>query len=361
MRRQIAGDDPIDMRFLRSRNRNGGVAAERPELAEAERVAARDPDGAVALLNEANRRSRDREIELLIRSIRHRVGVGLLADPPRNPSYAEPGGELPAPGPQSRIPEVTPAELTPELLRAGILEYGCLLVRGLMDPAGAARMAEDIDRAFAIRSTLSGGEWDAEGYYSEMTPEPPFEIGGRNWIEEGGGVLAADSPRLMFDMLEAFEEAGLGPVIEGYLGERPAISAQKCTLRKATPDVGGAWHQDGKFLGDVRSLNVWLSLSRCGDVAPSMDVIPKRLEEFAATGTEGTFLDYQVSQQVAEEVAGEAGIVRPIFDPGDALLFDHLFLHQTGSDPSMPNPRYAIESWFFGPSAYPEEYAPIAF
>jgi len=43
------------------------------------------------------------------------------------------------------------------------------------------------------------------------------------------------------------------------------------------------------------------------------------------------------------------------------LLFDEKFLHQTGSDPSMPNPRYAVESWFFGPSAYPENFVPIAF
>ena len=92
-----------------------------------------------------------------------------------------------------------------------------------------------------------------------------------------------------------------------------------------------------------------------------MDVVPRRLDEFVATGTEGTFLDFQVSQAVAEEAAGEVGIVRPIFDPGDALLFDDLMLHQTGSDPSMPNPRYAIESWFFGASAYPANYVPIAF
>ena len=115
------------------------------------------------------------------------------------------------------------------------------------------------------------------------------------------------------------------------------------------------------FLGPIRSVNVWLALSRCGDVAPSMDVIPKRFEGMVETGTEGAVLDYQVAQAMAEQVAGDAGIVRPIFDPGDALLFDHLFLHQTGSDPAMPNPRYAIESWFFGPSAYPVEYAPIAF
>ncbi len=53
-------------------------------------------------------------------------------------------------------------------------------------------------------------------------------------------------------------------------------------------------------------------------------------------------------------------IVRPIFEPGDALFFDELFLHKTGSDPSMPKPRYAIENWFFGGSAFPREYGPLA-
>ena len=49
-----------------------------------------------------------------------------------------------------------------------------------------------------------------------------------------------------------------------------------------------------------------------------------------------------------------------MFEPGDALFFDELFLHQTGSDPSMPNPRFAIENWFFGGSAFPGEFAPVA-
>jgi hypothetical protein len=221
------------------------------------------------------------------------------------------------------------------------------------------RIAAEIDRAFETRLALEGKP-DPEGYYDELVPEPPLEIDQRAWIQEGGGVLAADSPRLLFDMFECFERAGLGPVISDYLGERPAVSAEKCTLRKATPDVPGAWHQDGRFLGEVRAMNVWLSLSRCGDVAPSMDVIPRRLDDFVAAGTEGTFLSYQVSDQVAADAAGDVGIVRPIFDPGDALLFDEMFLHQTGSDPSMPNPRYAIESWFFGPSAYPDDFVPIA-
>jgi hypothetical protein len=37
-----------------------------------------------------------------------------------------------------------------------------------------------------------------------------------------------------------------------------------------------------------------------------------------------------------------------------------MFLHQTGADPAMPKPRYAIENWFFGGSQFPSAYAPIA-
>jgi len=113
-------------------------------------------------------------------------------------------------------------------------------------------------------------------------------------------------------------------------------------------------------MGSVRSLNLWLSLSRCGDEAPGLDILPRRLDYLVTTATEDAPLDYTISQQKAEEAAGETPIIRPIFEPGDALLFDEMFLHQTGSDPSMPKPRYAIENWFFGGSAFPREYAPLS-
>jgi hypothetical protein len=355
------------MIFNRRKNRdaNGSSAVAeppRPEIAEARKLA---DDGelfeAIDLLGAANRADRDTQIEIEARRLRNLAGMELLAHPASDPSYAEPNAEVPATGKQSRIPETTPEGLSAEVLRASILSHGALLVRGLMDRDKALGMAANIDRSFDVRVANRDGGTDPDGYYVEMEPEPPYQIAERTWIEQGGGVLAVDSPRLLFDMLQGFEDAGLRKVIQGYLGEKPAISGQKCTLRKATPDVGGAWHQDGKFMGPVRSVNVWLSLSRCGDVAPSMDVVPKRLEEFVRTGGPGTMIENQIGQQDAEEAAGDAGIVRPIFEPGDALIFDHLFLHQTGSDPSMPNPRYAIESWFFGPSAYPENYVPIAF
>ena len=68
-----------------------------------------------------------------------------------------------------------------------------------------------------------------------------------------------------------------------------------------------------------------------------------------------------MAPDIAEQLAGEDGIVRPIFEPGDALLFDELFLHQTGIDPAMAKPRLAIESWFFGASRFPGTYVPLSF
>ena len=138
------------------------------------------------------------------------------------------------------------------------------------------------------------------------------------------------------------------------------VTGHKTTLRKAEPQVGGAWHQDGKFMGQVKALNLWLSLSHCGDDAPGLDLVPRRLDEHVTTETDETMLPNQVSQRIAEEAAGGRRILRPIFEPGDALLFDELFLHKTGSDPQMPNPRFAVENWFFGGSAFPPDYAPLA-
>lgn len=317
---------------------------------------------ALDLLNEANRAERDPRLEHEIRRVRHLAGIELLNNAAASPVHPEPADTVPPRGEQSGVPEITPEELTPEVLRAAILDAGCLLVRGLMDEERALRLAGEIDHSFEVRTSLKDGGNDPDGYYDELEPESGFQVSERDWVEAGGGVLAADSPRMLFDMLDAFEQANLRHVIEDYLGEKPAISAQKCTLRKALPEIPGGWHQDGRFMGDqIRALNVWLSLSRCGDIAPSMDIVPTRLDYLVETGGEGAHFDFMNSQENVEKAAGEWGITRPIFNPGDALLFDDLFMHQTGSDPSMPNPRYAIESWFFGPSSYPDYYAPLAF
>ena len=309
-------------------------------------------------LSAANREEPDRDVERRVLRLRHLAGLRAVDAAQRSAEFAAPAPEaLQGDG----LPELRPADLDPGLLRAGILRDGCVLVRGMIDREAALSFAERIDRAFGERERHDEGDAAADGYYEEFVPNGRFKgVMGREWIKEGGGVLAADSPILAFEMLELFRAADLESLVDGYLGEPGLISVHKTTLRKASPSVPGAWHQDGSFMGPVRSLNLWLSLSRCGDVAPGLDLVPRRLDHLVAHGTDDAMLDIQVSQAKAAEAAGDVGIVRPIFEPGDALFFDELFLHQTASDPSMPQPRYAIENWFFGASSFPADYAPVA-
>jgi Phytanoyl-CoA dioxygenase (PhyH) len=296
--------------------------------------------------------SADTERELL--RLRHLAGVRLIDAGDRAPDYAAPDeAALPAGG----LPEIAAADLTPGLLRAGILRDGCLLVRGLVPREEALALAAGIDRALVARDT---GSEDEEGLYETFVPEEGYEVNERPWIEQGGGVLAADSPALATRMLDLYERAGLPRLVEGYLGERGLLSVHKKTLRKASPAVGGAWHQDGAFMGDARALNLWLSLSHCGDEAPGLDLVPRRLDEIVIEHDEMLYVDLTRERAAEAAAAGGVEIVRPIFEPGDALFFDEMFLHQTGSDPSMPNPRFAIESWFFGAHGFPADYAPLA-
>ena len=310
-------------------------------------------------LTEANRSGRDREIERRLLALRHLAGVRLTESDAAAAYPAADYASLPNGG---GLPEIAPGELTPGLLRAGILRDGCVLVRGLVDREAALALAAQIDRVFEARAAFEAGSRSAPGYYEEFDPpETRFQVASvRPWIRDGGGVLAGDSPMVTYEMLELFASAGLTRLVGEYLGEPPLLSVHKTTLRKAEPVPGGAWHQDGAFMGDVRALNLWLSLSRCGDVAPGLDILPRRLDGFVTAQTDEAVLSYQVSQQKAEEAAGDRRILRPVFEPGDALFFDELLLHQTASDPSMPHPRYAIENWFFGGSAFPGDYAPLA-
>jgi hypothetical protein len=340
------------MRWLKRREEKaaneGGVAVSDDDLlAEIER------------LTEANRRRGHRATERRLLRLRHIAGVRALEDASGDADFPDPdASRLPeVPG---GLPEIAGADVTPELLRAGILRDGCLLVRGLIERDAALAFAERIDRCFEERERHDAGQQPADGYYEEFRPEPPFSpFVARDWIKDGGGVLAADSPLLSFELNELFHAGGVPEIVDGYLGERGMISMHKTTLRKASPAVPGAWHQDGTFMGDVRSLNLWLSLSRCGDVAPGLDIVPRRLDHLVTTQTDEAILPIQASQAKVEEAAGDTPIIRPIFEPGDALFFDELFMHKTASDPSMPNPRFAVESWFFGASAFPADYAPI--
>jgi hypothetical protein len=353
--------------LFRRKEQDGAAVAERPaEPSEPRRSVDAEFSGTtdelcaeIERLTKTNRAGRRADVERRLLTLRHVAGIRLLEEASPTPPFPTPDLER---LPQAEgLPDLDPELLDPELLRAAIERDGSALVRGMVSRERALRFAELIDHAYEARAAHELGDEARAGYYEEFVSDERFGAPlARPWIKVGGGVLAVDSPALAFEMLEMLEASGISRLARGYLGEPVAISGQKTTMRKAEPNVPGAWHQDGAFMGEVRALNVWVSLSRCGDVSPGLDIVPRRLEEFVTAGTDGAMLSYQVSGAEAERAAGGTPIVRPIFEPGDVLFFDELCLHQTGSDPSMPKARYAIESWIFGASAFPEGYAPIA-
>lgn len=330
-------------------------------LALAERL---EGDGryadAIDLLTRANRRRHNTKVERELVLLRHRAfgsmerPIGWAEWPPPVDDRFTAGG----------LPEIAAADLTAECARSAIVHHGCLVVRGLLEPAQVHLLTGDIDRALAAAEAHAQGAAATETapWWVPFRPVDGYSLGGgRKWIWEQGSVWAVDSPRSLFDLVEVFRELGLDTVVAEYLGERPALSVKKCTLRRVPATTGTNWHQDGAFLGDgIRTLNVWVALSACGDDSPSLDVVAKRMERIVETGTDGAAFDWSVGEGAVERARGDAEIVRPRFAPGDVMLFDEMCLHRTGVSPGMTRDRYTIESWFFAPSVYPDDQIPVA-
>ncbi len=317
---------------------------------------------AIELLTRMNRRRRNAKVEQELVALRHRAFAAHAREPglptwpvPTDDQFATTAG----------LPEIAAADLSADRLRSAIVNHGSLIVRGLLSPGRVAELTGDIDQALAAAEAHVAGAPTSETapWWVPFKPMPGYSVGGgRQWIWEQGSVWAVDSPRSLFDMVEAFHEIGLDRVIADYLGETPALSVKKCTLRRVPATTGTNWHQDGAFLGQgIRTLNVWIALSPCGDDSPSLDVVPARMESIAETGTDGALFDWSVGEGAVERVRGSHEIVRPRFEAGDAMLFDELLLHRTGVSAGMTRDRYTIESWFFAPSAYPDAQIPVLF
>lgn len=316
---------------------------------------------AIQLLTDANNLGRHARIEEQLVTLRHRAFDTIDRRAPVAPVEIVADAEAPA-----SLPELTPADLTPEALRRGFASNGCVLVRGLVDPERVDMLTRGIDQALdAFDAGLAGApRRDTTPWYLPFTPHAgDYRIGGRRkWMRASGGMWTVDSPHMLAVLIDLLDDLGIGTLVTEFLGERPALSANKCNLRRVPTTTAGNWHQDGAFLGkEVRSVNFWLGLSTCGTDAPGLDILPRRLDDIVETGTPGADFDWSVSPDVVDELAVGTPVIRPEFDPGDALFFDHLFLHRTGVDPGMSRERHAIETWLFAPSAYPKGQIPIVF
>ena len=274
------------------------------------------------------------------------------------------------------IPEIGQEEFNVENLRAAIFNNGSLIVRNLISSAEAQAFVHDIDNVFQSFdvATEDGAPKNCAPWFvpfisstnlgeTEFSERNKDGNHGRSFARAGGGVLAAESPRVFERLIALLRDKSVISIIGDYLGERPALSVKKTTLRRVSHLIGhdplnffgdNGWHQDGAFLGDgIRTVNLWIALTDCGVDAPTMDMVPRRLHEIVPTGTHSAAFNWSVAREIVDQYSQDSPPIRLQFKAGDAILFDEMNLHRTAVAPGMSKDRYAIEAWFFAPSCYP--------
>jgi phytanoyl-CoA dioxygenase PhyH len=309
-----------------------------------------------------NREHPDTEIEQRLVRLRHEAvhTIDAISAPGLSTSHIDPFREL-----LDRPPSIAAHELSGELIHGAIAHHGCLLVRQLMDPSRADALRVAIDATFDAReASLAGAPPSSTAPW--FVPDPrydaadPKSVVQRTLNRNLNSVLAVDSPRSLFLLIDALEDVGIPRVLAEYFAEPVFLSVEKSTLRRVRPGPGPAWHQDGSFLGTgVRALDIWVALSRCGDGtdAAGLEILPRRMTGILEHGSGTARTEIEVVSEEVERAAKGARPVRPTFEAGDALLFDDLFLHRTM--PGRERTRYALELWSFGASAFPDGYVPF--
>lgn len=308
---------------------------------------------AIAELTAANREHPDPAVERALVQLRNaawpevdRSGPGEPWDPTAPDLF--PGVE--------GIPEVPAAELDAAAIRSAIGHHGGLVVRGLLSPTWCARLRDGIDRSWeAIEVFRATKQRDPAWFDPLDTDEYGLTMMARAFILGSGTGYVPDSPRLLFELLEAFDASGVKRVVTEYFGESPALSLVKLAQRLLPPDARGGWHQDAAVYGmSARTLNVWVPVSRCGDVAPGLTMWPRPLDHLVKTvGTKGVDEYAALAEDVAR-LTDEVPPSCPVFAEGDAAIFDQFLLHQTNASSDFTEARYGFESWFFAPSTYPD-------
>ena len=225
-------------------------------------------------------RRRIPQVEERILQLRHTAGLQLPPGPRTAPGNPEPAFELLATGPACLRP--APGELTPELLRAAVLRGGSLLVRGLVGPGTSPVWS----RGWTARSRRARGR--RVGRRTAPTTRSLSPTHDSIWGPSDHGSAnerGACGRRLPEGHVRHARHLRAKRSSTSWL---PSISASARRSRSTSAPFAGSGRRPARATasgtrtepssGDVRALNVWLSLSHCGDVAPGLDIVPRRID-----------------------------------------------------------------------------------
>ncbi|MCP4952862.1 MAG: phytanoyl-CoA dioxygenase family protein [Proteobacteria bacterium] len=306
----------------------------------------------------ANRVSPSAEREILMRDIR--ISSAFEGAKPTPTKAARSALTLDY---DQEMPACSIDEVTADIVRAAFADKGCLYLPSAVDKGTVETLRNAIEES---HQALMGEDPEPQLHSTARYPtrdQAMSVASAREFAKEAGACLAVDSPHALYLICDLFDRLGLTALAEEFLGDTPFMSANKFVLWKAAPGEMTEWHQDGRFLGDrvdIQSMNVWTALSDCGETAPGMDLVLKKLNDYILNSS-GNIYEWTVADsQVEDSFRGHVPIVTPKFSAGDMLIFDHWLLHRTHRDRSMTDYRYAIEAWFFSKSAFPGGRTPLA-
>ena len=158
-------------------------------------------------------------------------------------------------------------------------------------------------------------------------------------VESGFGGVAALFP--------AIRASKLAPVIAAHFGEAIHVPRNHVLGRYYQPPYGNVvpYHQDVTVIDPRASVTTWIPLNECGAAAPGLE-LANALITAPLPITPG---DYTITADVIEWDS-----IRPVFKPGDAVLFLNTTPHRSYVTPDMTRPRYSFEVRYMPASAINE-------
>lgn len=159
--------------------------------------------------------------------------------------------------------------------------------------------------------------------------------------------------KFIFWIFGTFVRSEAYQIYERLYGNYVAFPLLKCIFRYQRPDHINSflpYHQDADGTRvEHHIVNCWTALDECGAHAPGIELINCPLHELHSDLFVYETLDKvgpDLLQKKLDDVMsrfGCYGITRPIFQPGDGIIFDHLVMHRTYFNPDMIRPRMSLE------------------
>ena len=226
--------------------------------------------------------------------------------------------------------------------------------------SAALALAAEIDRVFEARGELRGRLAVRRRLLRGVRARGA--VRGRRCgrgSSEGGGVLAGDSPSSPSSMLELFEAAGLPRLVE-RLPRRgsAAVRAQDDTAQgRARPSAAPG----------TRTARSWATCARSTSGSRCRAAATRR--RGSTSSRAGSTRSWSSTRRCSTSSSRARRPRRPRAtsrscgrSSSPATRCSSTRCSSTRPRPTrrLPDPRFAIESWFFGGSAFPADYAPLA-